>query len=62
MPQLDVSRPVLSKNDALAADNRARFESLGVRVINVLSSPGAGKTTLLTRTLTHLGRKAGVIV
>jgi hydrogenase nickel incorporation protein HypB len=61
---VDVRRGLLDKNDHLAAENRARFRSQGVRVVNLLSSPGSGKTALLERTLRDLtGRlRVGVIV
>lgn len=45
---------VLLKNDLQAASNRERFRTLGLLVVNVLSSPGAGKTTLLERTIVEL--------
>ncbi len=55
-------RDILEANDRLAAENRARFDAAGVRVINLMSAPGAGKTTLLERTLRGLpGLRVGVI-
>jgi hydrogenase nickel incorporation protein HypB len=45
---------LLSKNDTLAAHNRAHFESHRVLALNLVSSPGAGKTTLLVETLRRL--------
>lgn len=55
---------LLDKNDQYAARNRARFLELGVRSVNVMSSPGSGKTELLRRTLIDLRAtvRAGVIV
>jgi hydrogenase nickel incorporation protein HypB len=55
---LEIRQGVLSKNDRLAADLRARFAQAGVFVMNVVSSPGAGKTALLERVLREL-RAAG---
>ena len=46
-----VRQGILKHNDQLAAQNRAQFASLGLRVINLVSSPGAGKTALLVATL-----------
>lgn len=46
---LDLHQNVLTKNDSLAAHNRALFRQL--LMVNVLSSPGAGKTTLIQRLL-----------
>ena len=53
-----VRQGILKRNDELAAENRARFATAGVRVINLVSSPGAGKTALLERTLRDLERVA----
>ena len=54
---LDIHQDVLSKNDHLAQALRGRFESAGVYVVNLLSSPGTGKTALLERTLTMMIEK-----
>ena len=45
--RVDIEKPVLSKNDRIAAENRERFAKTGVLVLNMISSPGSGKTTLL---------------
>lgn len=60
-----IRQGILSKNDALAAQLRARFTSAGVVAINLVSSPGAGKTALLERTLRELiaaGRHPAALV
>jgi len=49
---VEVRRNLLKKNDLLAAALRERFESAGVFVTSLVSSPGAGKTAFLERTLT----------
>jgi hydrogenase nickel incorporation protein HypB len=49
-----IETDILSKNDRLAANNRALFAREGVFVLNLVSSPGSGKTTLLERTLRDL--------
>lgn len=46
---LKIHQGILNKNDRLAAQNRSQFQSAGVLVLNVLSSPGAGKTALIER-------------
>ncbi len=51
---LDVRASVLSKNDRLAAELRARFQSAGLLALNLVSGPGAGKTAWLERTLAAL--------
>jgi len=61
---LNLNKGILSGNDRAAEQNRGAFRTLGLLVLNVVSSPGAGKTALLTQTLHALkGRmRAGVIV
>ena len=51
---VQVELDILSKNDVLAADNRAFFAARHMLALNLVSSPGSGKTTLLVRTLTAL--------
>jgi len=51
---LDLHQGILNKNDRLAQNLRARFETAGVYEVNLLSSPGTGKTTFLERTLSML--------
>jgi hydrogenase nickel incorporation protein HypB len=52
--KVTVVRDMLEANARLAAENRARFDAAGVRVVNLMSAPGAGKTTLLERTVKAL--------
>jgi len=56
--------PLLAKNDAIAAANRASFRARRMLALNLVSSPGAGKTTLLSRTLDEFGleTKCAVVV
>ncbi len=54
MSVVTIERTVLAKNDEFARQNRDRFVSHGLYVMNVVSSPGSGKTTLLERTIEHL--------
>lgn len=51
---VEIERNILSKNDAYAATNRARFAQSGNFALNMLAGPGAGKTTLLVETLKTL--------
>ncbi len=57
-----VERDLLAENDALAAQNRARFSALNILALNLVSSPGSGKTTLLVRTLQALDGTAPLAV
>ena len=63
--KIDVGKAVLSKNDELAAHLRESFDRVGLKVINLVSSPGSGKTAWLQRTLESLqrqGRHAAALV
>lgn len=53
---------ILSKNNALAERNRARFRTAGQLALNFVSSPGSGKTTLLCRTIEMLAGRWPVAV
>lgn len=53
--KVTVVRDLLQANDRLAAENKARFDDHGLRVVNLMSAPGAGKTSLLERTAKELG-------
>ncbi|GFO64649.1 hydrogenase accessory protein HypB [Geomonas paludis] len=49
-----IETDILSKNNRMAAGNRALFREKGLFVLNLVSSPGSGKTTILERTLRDL--------
>jgi hydrogenase nickel incorporation protein HypB len=49
--EIDLSRPILARNEALAERNRARLAESGVFALDVLASPGAGKTTTILATI-----------
>lgn len=51
---VELRQGILKKNDELARGLRAQFQTAGVLVLNLVSSPGTGKTTFLQRTLTDL--------
>jgi len=55
--RIPVVEKILSANDRLADENRARIEAAGVFSINVMASPGAGKTSLIERTVCALSPK-----
>ena len=62
---VDIRERLLSKNDRVALQNRESFQSRGLLVLNLLSSPGSGKTTLIERMVSAQGHHApriGVIV
>lgn len=51
------AKSILKFNDQLAAENRARFNALGLYVVNLVGSPGCGKTTLLEGLFEQLGSR-----
>lgn len=51
---IKVHQSLLAANDAIAAENRAHFEAMGMVAVNMISSPGSGKTTLLEKTIEQL--------
>jgi hydrogenase nickel incorporation protein HypB len=59
---VQLQQKVLAKNDGIAARNRDRLAELGIRMLNLMSSPGAGKTTLLERTARALAGTLGIAV
>jgi hydrogenase nickel incorporation protein HypB len=60
---LNVNEDILSANDKLANNLKARFEGSRVFVMNLMSSPGAGKTSVILRIIEALAdsHKIGVI-
>ena len=54
---VELRQGILKKNDELARGLRGRFESAGVLVLNLVSSPGTGKTAFLERTLRELRQR-----
>ena len=62
MSKVPLQRKVLSENDRIAAELRARFAEQDVLCLNLISSPGSGKTTLLERTLEALPSSARAAV
>ena len=63
MPQrVPVVEKILSANDRIAEQNRARLDSAGVFAVNLMASPGAGKTSLIEQTLPRLSTLMRVAV
>ncbi len=54
MERVQLEQKVLSENDRVAAELRAKFQAHGILCLNLVSSPGSGKTSLLERTLEAL--------
>ncbi|AFM28218.1 hydrogenase nickel incorporation protein HypB [Desulfomonile tiedjei] len=54
---LNVNEDILSANDLLAENLKAKFDNSRVFVMNLMSSPGAGKTSLILRIIEALSDK-----
>jgi hydrogenase nickel incorporation protein HypB len=52
--EIDLSKPILDRNERLAAENRERFDAAGVYVLDLMASPGAGKTSTILATIAAL--------
>jgi hydrogenase nickel incorporation protein HypB len=52
--RVTVVEKILSANDRLAEQNRARLDSAGILGLNIMASPGAGKTSTILRTIEAL--------
>lgn len=62
MERVQLERKVLSENDRIAAQLRAKFHEHGILCLNIISSPGSGKTSLLESTLGTLPHRDRVAV
>lgn len=52
--RITVVENILSANDQLAVENRARLDAARLLALNVMASPGAGKTSLIEQTVRRL--------
>ena len=52
--RIPIVENILSANDRLAEQNRARLDAARLFAINLMASPGAGKTSLIEQTLPRL--------
>lgn len=62
MANIDVSKPILDRNERLAVENRRRFDEAGVFVVDLMASPGAGKTSTILATIEALRDRYGIAV
>jgi hydrogenase nickel incorporation protein HypB len=62
MATIDLSKPILDRNEKLAAENRAVFDEKGVFVLDLMASPGAGKTSTILATIAGLRDHYGIAV
>lgn len=54
MTHIDISKPILDKNDQLAKSNRELLCEKGIYTLDLMASPGAGKTTTILATIEAL--------
>ena len=59
---IDMHKPILEKNDALAAQLRQRFAENHVYVVDLLASPGSGKTSTILATIDALRDEFNIAV
>jgi hydrogenase nickel incorporation protein HypB len=59
-PNISIVENIMSANEQLAEQNRARLDQAGVFAINLMASPGAGKTSLIEQTLKNLPKSIKV--
>ena len=62
MTKVNVGKSVMEANAEQAATLRSDWQSRGLTVLNLISSPGSGKTALLEQTLEHFRGKLQMAV
>lgn len=62
MHDIALDEKILSRNDALARENREELQQRGIFTINMVSSPGSGKTTIIERTVELLRERISMAV
>jgi len=60
--EIDISKPILDRNERLAAENRALFDANDVFVLDLMASPGAGKTSTILATIAALRDRYSIAV
>lgn len=59
---ININKPILEKNDKLAAELRQRFADNHVYVVDLLASPGSGKTSTILATIDALRDEFNIAV
>ncbi|MBO4352996.1 MAG: hydrogenase nickel incorporation protein HypB [Eggerthellaceae bacterium] len=60
--KIDLHKPILDKNDTLAAELRKRFAENHVYVVDLLASPGSGNTSTILATIDALRDEFNIAV
>jgi hydrogenase nickel incorporation protein HypB len=58
--RVPVVERILSANDRIAEENRARLDARGIFALNIMASPGAGKTSTILRTIAGLAGRVRI--
>lgn len=59
---IEVAKPILDKNDRIAAELRRLYADHGICTVNLLSGPGAGKTSTIIATIEALSDRYNIAV
>lgn len=59
---IEIKKSIFAENDKDADDLRKELKTMGVYLLNLMSSPGSGKTTTLVRTINLLKDKIRIAV
>ncbi|MRR11120.1 hydrogenase accessory protein HypB [bacterium] len=60
--EIDINKPILDRNERLAAENRRLFDEHDVFVLDLMASPGAGKTSTILATIQQLRDRYSIAV
>ncbi len=60
--EIELSRPILARNDQQAEANRSRLAETRTFALDIMASPGAGKTTAILTTVAALGGRFRIAV
>ncbi len=58
--RIPIVEKILSANDRLAEENRARLDQHGIFGLNIMAAPGAGKTSTILRTIKALSSQVTI--
>jgi len=62
MTHIDISKPILDRNDRLAQSNKELMAEKNIFVLDLMASPGAGKTTMILATIEALKDRYNIAV
>jgi len=62
MAHLDIAKPLLERNDRLAAEIKQCLDAAGIFMVDLMASPGAGKTSTILATIAALRERYRIAV